>query len=157
MKTRIILLTTIVILSCGRPSTWDKAEVVGIWQNSPNMGSGWSDAYLFFDDGKFAFKANQMICDKRELSYSGTWEIVNSTLQIIILEKITLEGGDLVEATGSCASDFELVGAEPKVAALHERKSLVLSAIDKDKSTDRSKMKIGDNEFWKIMEDPAAY
>jgi hypothetical protein len=156
MKTKIILLTTIVLLSCNS-SAWDKAEVVGIWQNSPSMGSGWSDAYLFFDDGKFTFRANQMICDKRELSYSGTWEIANGTLKLTILEKVTLEGGDLVEATGSCASDFELVGAETKVNALNEQKSLSLSAIGKDESTDRNKMKIGDNEFWRMTEDPAAY
>lgn len=59
-------------------------EMIGVWQESPEIGSGYLDHYQFMPDSSFRFVYNEMICDKRTIGYSGTWKIVGDKLKITI-------------------------------------------------------------------------
>jgi hypothetical protein len=88
--------------------------IVGTWQLSYVLGSGWADTYLFFEDGTYRFFFNQMDCDKREVSHSGKWSLKENDLELSVLETVILEGGEMVVSTGSCGSDSTLVNAVEK-------------------------------------------
>ncbi len=137
-----------------------KQELIGIWQNAPSMAAGWSDNYQFFQNGKFVFHYNQMDCAKRVISYSGTWTVIGKQLKLTVLQKEVIEGGKLVEATGSCASKLELVDGEYKTLKLNKPQLQVLnlSGFQRDsKNLDRHLIKINDKKFWKFRDNPNEY
>ena len=39
-------------------------SLVGVWQDLRIVASGWSNTFLFFNDGGFKFFYNQMDCSK---------------------------------------------------------------------------------------------
>jgi hypothetical protein len=90
-------------------------DYVGTWQSSAVLGSGWSDSYLFFEDGTFKFFYSQMDCSKREVSFSGNWLAGADEIQLIITNSVMLEGGEMVVSTGSCGSDSTLINAVEKI------------------------------------------
>jgi hypothetical protein len=158
------LLTLLAILtSCtaDRQLTLEEKEFVGIWQVMPDVASGWADAYRFFDNGQFIFHYNQMVCDNRTLSYSGTWELTkDKNLKLTIDKKTTLEGGKLVPSMGSCGSDLEIEGGEVKDVKLKdiEIKMIRLSRISVDNNHGDLKTVTFDNRpLWKLEADPTRY
>jgi len=83
--------------------------LVGVWQDSPSMASGWSDRYHFFKDGTFSFVTSQMKCDKILEQIDGTWKIEKGKL--ILTKNLILErtGGKSIKSTGSCGTKYELI------------------------------------------------
>ncbi len=68
----------------------DKATLVGIWQASGGMASGWADRYNFYSDGKFHFYPNQMSCQIEEKEELGTWEIKDDNLTLTTTSEIVI-------------------------------------------------------------------
>jgi hypothetical protein len=136
-----------------------QTDLTGIWQDSPSVGSGWSDTYQFFKGGTVIFNYNQMICDKRTISYKGNWEIDNKgSLIITIIHKTIIEGGKLVPATGSCASEFEIEGGKVKTVTpdTPEKISIKLSEHKQD-NEDRETIKMNGIQFWRMNINPDNY
>ncbi len=127
-------------------------DFVGTWQASAVLGSGWSNTYLFFEDGTFKFFYSQMDCDKREVSYSGNWKTDESDLILSIADITILEGGEMVLSTGSCGSDSTLINTvekkllyDPPVrSVLHNVKYHVIS-ID---GVERKTISLDGAKFW---------
>ncbi len=127
-------------------------EIAGVWQNSAVLGSGWSDTYLFFEDGTFRFFYSQMDCAKREVSYTGNWKLDESDLILSIIDITILEGGEMVLSTGSCGSDSTLINAvekkllyDPPVrSVLHKVKYHVIS-ID---GVERKTISLDGTKYW---------
>lgn len=134
-----------------------------MWQDSPEIASGYTDYYKFFDNGDFSFNYNEMICDKRSIKYSGTWELINDdNLKLTIKKKTIVVGGKLVstEGTGSCASEFQIEGGELKTVELKdfETQDIKLSLITVDSEKRNLKTRYFDErQFWKLRDDPAPY
>jgi hypothetical protein len=139
----------------------NKKELVGIWQNIAEVAAGWSDNYRFFENGEFIFCHSQMICDNREIDYSGTWTLEKqNSLKLIVKAKTILEGGKLVPSMGSCGSEYEIEGGEYKTIKLMEFETfnIRMSAIMMDKENRDLKTRTFDNSrFWKLEEDPKKY
>ncbi len=135
-----------------------KEKLVGVWQASEAMGSGWSDTYRFFNDSKFIFHTNQMNCAAREISNSGTWKIENNGIVLMIKERVTMVGGKLVPVTGSCGSKYEPEGAKEKTVKNKTpvRKILSLGKFGKD-DLDRWTVLFGKIRFWRYDTDPKKY
>lgn len=136
-----------------------KTDLTGIWQDSPSVGSGWSDTYQFFKNETVIFNYNQMICDKRTISYKGNWEIDNKgSLIITIIHKTIIEGGKLVPATGSCASEFEIEGGKTITVTPEKPEIITISLTEhKHDSDDRETIKMNGNKFWMMNINPDNY
>jgi hypothetical protein len=136
----------------------DKA-LVGIWQPSPIMASGWEDTYSFFPDHRFIYRPDTMNCEKRLVSENGEWKLVGSTLTLSKTKRTRLEGGHLEPAMGSCASDHELEDAHEVSDMLSPPETNTISV-----STDvpegyrwRASIMMGKTRFWKWENDPNNY
>ena len=120
MKRVILILITFLTINAAQAQDSnstkfaDNTSIVGVWQNQPTMGSGWSNTYLFFPDGTFKFYFSQMDCAKRDVSYSGLWNVKGDALRLTKKEKVSVVGGELKKSDGSCASDFMIVGGVEK-------------------------------------------
>ncbi|MCR9173564.1 MAG: hypothetical protein NXI10_13770 [bacterium] len=91
----------------------DKFVLTGIWQeNLPMIASGWSTNYQFFEDGRVNYNHNQMDCADSVITESGTYKFKNNTIKIKFDSMTLITGGTLQEATGSCGSEYEIVGGE---------------------------------------------
>ncbi|NVO02919.1 MAG: hypothetical protein HXX09_09495 [Bacteroidetes bacterium] len=138
-----------------------KPNLIGIWQNEPSIGSGWSDNIQFFADGTYKYNYSQMKCDKRIISMQGSWSYEeNGDLKLVVIREIVIEGGKLVPATGSCASKFEIEGGEikTKIKKIPEINILKLSDFFIDSENNNLEtIKFDDNQFWKIEKDPNNY
>lgn len=96
--------------------------LTGIWQEDlPMIASGWSTNYQFFDDGRVNYNYSQMDCGDSLITESGTYTFKNGVVKIKITSLTYIAGGTLQKATGSCGSEFELVGGEIQTKA-HKRK-----------------------------------
>lgn len=135
-------------------------NIVGLWQAAPYVASGWDDCYQFFEDGQFTFNYNQMICDKRTISFSGTWMLEDDFLKLSITQKIIIEGGELVPATGSCGSEYEIEGGEIKTILIEEHEILEIQITDYGIDTENMEMetmKFDGIKFWRMGSDPDIY
>jgi hypothetical protein len=161
MIPRLLIILLLISCSVDNKKTVDSKELVGIWQAIPEIASGWADTYRFWDNGEFIFHYSQMICDNRILDYSGTWELTaTDKLRLTIKAKAILEGGKLEPATGSCGSDYEIVGGEVKEIKLDSAEiyNIQLSAVSMDKKHVDIKTRIFDGRpFWKMDNDPTKY
>jgi hypothetical protein len=163
MRMKLLLIALLILTACTgeKKQTTGTKELVGIWQAIPEMASGWADTYQFFDNGDFVFHYNQMICDKRTIDYSGTWELIGTDkLKLTIKARTILVGGKLVPATGSCGSDYEIEGGEIKNVELDEPEvqaiQLSTAAIDKE-NRDLTTRAFAEKPFWRVDDDPAGY
>ena len=154
-----ILLFILIIVSLSFAD--DKVNLIGIWQDAPEIASGWSDTYQIFPDGTFKFNYNQMKCDKQVISFMGNWKTDDSgTLILSIDQKVIVEGGTLVPSTGSCASEYEIEGGTIKTIWPDsiEIKEFKLSQYHIDtENNDLETIRIGDKQFWKMEKDPSGY
>jgi len=133
----------------------DNFYMPGVWHSSDCVGSGYSDLYVFYDDNTFAYYASQMACDKRLVSFSGSWTNNGSNLNISISQRIVLTGGKLIyEDGGSCGSDSVLVGAVEKTIKISppEKKTIKLSNVyyEPEEDLGRKTMLFNGIRHWRI-------
>ncbi len=133
-------------------------SLIGVWQDSKVVASGWSNTFLFFKSGRFKFFYNQMDCAKREVSYSGKWRAAGDELILTISEKTVIEGGELEPSSGSCASDSMIVGGTEATMKLRylEKVLYSISSIYSDIEDDmqRQKVYIDAMPYWKFADNP---
>ena len=136
-----------------------KVSLIGIWQDAPVIGSGWSNVYRFYDSGKFIFNPNQMECDKRELERTGMWRIDGNSLILEIRTRTVLKGGKRVEATGSCGSDGEIEGGREFVEKLKKPKiiKMKIGNLYFDREFKHSVIMLNGKRYWKHRDDPDDY
>lgn len=135
-------------------------DLIGIWQDSPVLGSGFSDTYQFFPDGTYIFNFNQMDCAKTEIWHSGTWQVENKMLILEIKNLLKIENGELVKVTGgSCGSEFELINGyevtikiDPPKTSYYKLKDFQLE--DKSDEVPRKKLEIEGTTFWQYSTNP---
>ena len=77
------------------------------WHESPTLGSGFSERYLFQADGLFYFTGNTMRAGDRLRYMDGNWTYENGELYLTIKRKIVIEGGIVVEGEVSFFNRIE--------------------------------------------------
>ncbi len=128
-------------------------RLVGVWQDSPVMASGWGDTYLFHHDGKFVFYANQMDCGKRLAAEYGTWRCEGTVLHLVVTMRMVIEGGKLVPASGSCASKYEIEGGKPVMrdtAPASRKLRWKAPSLDRDAPAARYRISIDGRNYWRF-------
>ena len=139
--------------------TVDKDLIVGIWNGEEEIGSGWDDAYLFWADGRFEFRYNQMDCAKRTLADKGFWTMDGGSAVLTVHEELIAVGGKVVDADGSCIENKDLIGAEeqsrPVEPPLATR--LDLSGLERHPDFDSPILTINKRRFHKKAADPKDY
>lgn len=87
-------------------------SLVGAWQDSENMASGWSNTFVLSADGTYKFFTNQMDCSQRLVSYGGKWRVsdVEEAIHLTVETRRVINGGTMQKSDGSCGSDSMLTG-----------------------------------------------
>jgi hypothetical protein len=128
--------------------------IPGVWHACEGVGSGYCELFQFFTNGSFVFNNNQMSCDQRLISYSGSWSIAKDMLTLNIKEKKMLVGGKLVSTNGegSCGSDSMLIDTKEKVLKVSPpgKEIIKLSKIYYEKELGRKTMLFNKSRYWRI-------
>ena len=140
----------------------NEKQLVGIWQSFPHMASGWNVTYAFYPARNVIYRTSQMDGETRLLAKIGHWKIIGSKLHIEYCAKEIREGGTMVPAYASYASDFVLEGAVPVLVELKpvEVEEFEISKIDKDIDPDSNHymMVLFDgSRKWRLRENPEDY
>jgi hypothetical protein len=135
-------------------------SLVGVWQDNNVVGSGWSNTYLFFNNGTYKFFYSQMDCAKRIVSHAGKWSIAGEVLSMEREEQRVIVGGQMILAQGgSCASDSILINGREKIISFSRPKisNVAVSRIYIDTAEDeyRPRMYIDAVPFWKFIDNPS--
>jgi len=104
----------LVFLISGSTFCGSGDSLAGVWQDMEVVAAGWSNTFLFFNDGTFKFFYSQMDHRKREVGFSGKYRVEDDGLYLDINRRLYLEGGRLVKDEMGKAGDSVLVEASAK-------------------------------------------
>jgi hypothetical protein len=145
------------------PDSAIKKEMIGIWQDSNYVAAGWSDAYQFYQGGKFIFNYSQMDCTKREVSYTGNWDVIDGILVLRVSNKKVIEGGQIVEDV-ICGSAIEGGKITNITISPPENQRLDLSGLRRDDNIDRfghaysfMTIELDGRHYWRHNKNPSEY
>lgn len=144
------------------PATGKKnlpSALIGIWQDSPVMASGWGYCLALHPNGVVVERYSQMDCAKRLVLRLGSWELKDSRLHIRYTHRLIIQGGRLVPAAGSCGSEMELIEGRPVLEAIPggEQTGLSLSAEKTSPDYPAPWRTFGSQKLWKMTADPWGY
>ena len=84
----------------------------GMWHASPALGSGWSQRLGLLDDSTFIYAANEMDGETRDRFITGGWSVSpDGLLTLSCREVLRWDGGEVVPATASTATETEIINA----------------------------------------------
>lgn len=129
-------------------------SMIGFWHISPHVGAGYGERYIFNEDRTYSFHASQYYGEDRLRGIKGKWFILNNELFLLPIEEEYYEGGELVEASPSMLSEYELSGGEIIVQKIKEPivEELKLdSNMNKDENEPNSII-IGEDIFYYLGE-----
>ncbi|GAB5415936.1 MAG: hypothetical protein Crog4KO_07170 [Crocinitomicaceae bacterium] len=133
-------------------------NLVGLWQGIPFVGSGWSTNYQFFDDGSFRYNHNQMDCADSVISESGNYHFEEGILYLDYDSITFISGGTYVPATGSCGSEFELVGGIRVTQATEKSEGVLVEEVEPLTDYDYlDRILLDDDEWFRMLHDPNDY
>jgi len=136
----------------------DDRTMIGVWQGIPVVGSGWSATYQFFEDGSFRYNHNQMDCSDSVLFEAGTYVIGNNSITLNYATRNYLAGGTLEPSTGSCGSEFELVGGVETNEKYLAKEELELQYVSPLLDYDYlERVKLDGMEWFRMLHDPNGY
>ena len=147
----------------GVSDSYISKSIVGVWQDTNYMAAGWSDAFQFFSDGRFVFNHTQMDCTKREIRYAGNWKVSKGILILSIMERDTVEGGEIVDDV-ICGSTIE--GGHDVHLPVNppETVQYALGDLRPDKGVNRFghsyqflTININGTQYWRFRDDPKEY
>ena len=137
-------------------------EITGFWHGSESLGSGYSDRFFLFPEGRFVFRENQMNGAARLLELSGEWYLDENHLVLEADSAMYVINGEIEEPYASFGSDFVIDNGEPVYMELnpHEVFRLPLEGYfeggeheDYDYPLLPS-MGIGRCRYWRMAADP---
>jgi len=136
-------------------------DLVGIWHASPMVAAGYSDLLYFFPDGRFEYAPNQMDWSQRLSGMYGTWQLDHNRLTLSVNTKAALVGGEIVEPTASCASEFAIEGGhgealdiEPPEKWTFPISNIITGEFEPYPQADMERINIGGSTWWKMSSDP---
>ena len=120
-----------LLISCSFVFGQGTDSLVGVWQDAEVVGSGWSNTFLFYNDGTFKFFYSQMDMRKRETGYSGTWYVEGDGLILDVTQRQFLDDGRLVPDQTGGPKDSVLIDAVSRTTIYNppDRNELSISKI----------------------------
>lgn len=135
-----------------------KRSLIGVWQQSPVLGSGWEDNYQFFQDGTFNYNHNQMVCDDRVITESGTYVIQKESVKLFFTSRIVIEGGTLEPSSGSCASEQQITGGTETKQIMEKVEELKLKFVEPLFDYDYlERIEFDESSWFRMMHNPNEY
>lgn len=141
----------------------EKIIMIGAWQDGPAVGATYGQRYHFYGDGSYLYETANYDSENRTISESGTWNIANDTLTLIVNSKVTIEGGEKVKnELPADPSTYSIVNGKVKVTKISplEKKEYALADFSFDKETGLDgyyTFKIEGEQYWRLSDDPDAY
>lgn len=92
------------------PDLWETPHpkaLVGNWHGFYMVPSAYVERFIFEESGIFYYTANRMDEADRLRYMDGTWIFEDGLLTLTVVHKIVLEGGTVVEGTGSMVREVE--------------------------------------------------
>jgi hypothetical protein len=133
-------------------------KLIGVWQDSPSLGSGWSSNFQFFEDGRFNYNHNQMNCTDSVITESGYYHYEDGILYLDYDSITYISGGQLIPSTGSCASEYEISGGEITVIAHEHSEGRIIETVNRLEAYDYIDRILIDGESWfHLLQDPNDY
>lgn len=136
-------------------------DLLGIWHASPMVAAGYNDLLYFFPDMRFEYAPNQMDWSQRLCGLYGTWELSHNRLTLYVETKGALLGGEIVEPTASCASEFAIEGGhgeaidiDPPEKWTFPISNIITGEFEPYPQADMERIEIGDFRWWKMSVDP---
>ena len=127
--------------------------LVGLWHNSPVVGSGFSERLLLEKEYSFVWFASQMDGMQRVRARSGYWKVTGGKLELYATEEIRWEGGRVVPAFASWGTDEVIEDARLVSETLLEPLLLIydISEITIDKEVlDKRTVTIDGEVYWEL-------
>ena len=139
--------------AAGEGSPPDALAYAGLWHASPALGSGFSTRLALNADSTFLWAASEMDGLERARFRSGTWTAEHGTLRLVVEEEVRWEGGREVPASGSMATETEIVGAEVVIHQLNApaAEEYELGQVEKDAEViEKRTVAIGGIRYWEL-------
>ena len=137
-------------------------DLVGIWHASPMVAAGYNDLLYFFPDRGFRYFPNQMDWSQRLSGIYGSWEVDHNRLTLHIGTMAVMVGGEIVEPTASCASEFAIEGArndamefEPPQEWIFPITNITAERYEPYPDAEMERISIGGYTWWKMSTNPS--
>lgn len=137
-----------------------EAALIGIWHAAPSITAGYSNLFYFDEDHTFKLAYAEGDEEKRVLDIGGNWAVSEGELTLTVTQKTVVVGGELVAASPSATSKYQIEGGTIEKIRLvtPEIESYVLGPIEEAADSPyEKKMLIDTTSYWKISNDPNAY
>ena len=139
-------------------------ETVGFWHGNDCVGSGWSERFYLYSDGRFIFRENQMDGASRLRELSGEWYLDGSHLVLEADSAVFIVGGDIVEPYASMGSDYVIDNGEYVCSELRPHDVFRLPLSDYSQGGENEvndypilpSMRIGFDQYWRMAADPGS-
>lgn len=138
----------------------EMAAMSGCWHVLPGVPAEYAERFIFNTNLTFSYYCNNLDGEKRELASYGTWTIEGKDLILNIMVKKVLEGGELIPANGSVATEFDIEGGKVKYLYLENPEviKLTVGPIEHEEGVQNYdisaqnafKRRLGDTYYWKF-------
>ena len=131
----------------------DSLAYAGLWHASPVLGSSFSMRLALHEEHTFLWAASGMDGLERVRFRSGTWTIGDGCLRLTVEEEVCWEGGREVPASGSMATETEILDAAIVICTRTnpEAEEYTLGPIENDAEVfDTRTVTIGDTQYWAL-------
>ena len=122
---------------------------LGLWQDSPVVGSGYSERLMLYADGTFHMATSQMDGLTRERFRSGTWSIEDGMLKFTVTDRLLWAGGAIEEDPAwitDVIRDPDIIYVNTPDNLEYELSSVTTDAEYGDKRT----FNIGGKQYWEL-------
>jgi len=138
-------------------------ETVGFWHGNDCVGSGWSERFYLYSDGRFIFRESQMDGASRLRELSGEWYLDGCHLVLEADSAVFIVRGDIVESYASMGSDYVIDNGEYVCNELHPHDVFRLPLDDYSQGECETydypilpSMRIGFDLYWRMAADPGS-
>lgn len=147
------------------PSTEDlreEDEIAGFWHGSECVGSGYSDRFFLFPDGRFIYRESSMNGAARLRELSGEWYMDGSHLVLEADSVVYCMEGEIVESYASAGSDYVIDNGRLVYSELRPHDVFRLPLEDYFEGGEHvdyeypvlPNMRIGYSRFWRMSANP---
>lgn len=168
MSIRYVIITLVILYSRvgvaqKLDSSIDQRALVGVWQSgTPKLGDALLAHYQFFENGKFIYNFSQYDDATRVLALKGHYRLVGNELFMSVQSRVELVGGSFTRGSpGFQESPFVLEGGTietfNQVDTANQRDPFILSVIMTGKTRKIVGLKIDNNKYFKLSNNPSKY
>lgn len=161
MKRISFLLVCCIFLFTSKSNSQSKelqsSDLIGLWQVTNTLvAAGLDDCYRFYKDGRFRFEVSSFNYLSRLVSVSGTWQLKNNKLHLIVTEAVESVGGEVTFGDEADYNNWNIVGTKRVKKKYDKPKEYILDIENCDKGKVKC-INIDYLKFFRISSNPDAH